>query len=84
MSLLTAYYYTSNDTKIQYIYLLAEITLKLGLQSTEAYFPYILFMRFLFFYYYVRRSVLFKIHAANIEASKFFVLFLSVTMENYS
>ena len=29
-------------------------------------------MRFLFFYY-VRRSVLFKIHAANIEASKFFV-----------
>ena len=28
-------------------------------------------MRFLFFYY-VRRSVLFKIHAANIEASKFF------------
>ena len=36
------------------------------------------------FYYYVRRSVLFKIHAANIEASKFFVLFLSVTMENYS
>ena len=70
MSLLAAYYYTS---KIQYIYLLAEITLKLGLQSTEAYFPYILFMRFLFFYYYVRRSVLFKIHAANIEASKFFV-----------
>ena len=30
------------------------------------------------FFYYVRRSVLFKIHAANIEASKFFVLFLSV------
>ena len=29
-------------------------------------------MRFLFFYY-VRRSVIFKIHAANIEASKFFV-----------
>ena len=24
------------------------------------------------FFYYVRRSVLFKIHAANIEASKFF------------
>ena len=38
-------------------------------------------MHFLFFYYYVRRSVLFKIHAANIEASKFFVLFLLVTME---
>ena len=33
------------------------------------------------FFYYVRRSVLFNIHAANIEASKFFVLFLSVIME---
>ena len=33
---------------------------------------HILLMRFLFFYY-VRRSVLFKIYAANIEASKFFV-----------
>ena len=33
----------------------------------------ILLMHFFkFFYYYVRRSVLFKIHAANIEASKFF------------
>ena len=61
-------------------YLLAEITLKLGLQSTEEYFPYIDYV----FFYYVRRSVLFKIHAANIEASKFFVLFLSVIMENYS
>ena len=69
--------------KYNTFYLLAEITLKLGLQSTEAYFPYIAYMRFLFFYYYVRRSVLFKIHAANID-SKFFVLFLSVTMENYS
>ena len=49
-------------TKIQYIYLLAEITLKLRLQSTEEYFPYIAYA-FLFFYY-VRRSVLFKIHAA--------------------
>ena len=52
-------------------YLLAEITLKLGLQSTEEYFPYIAYA--FFFFYYVRRSVLFKIHAANIEASKFFV-----------
>ena len=58
-------------------YLLAEITLKLGLQSTEEYFPYIAYA----FFYYVRRS---EIHAANIEASKFFVLFLSVIMENYS
>ena len=61
--------------------LLAEITLKLGLKHTS---HILLLMHFLFFYYYVRRSVLFKIHAANIEASKFFVLFLSVTMENYS
>ena len=37
-------------------------------------------MHFLFFYY-VRRSVLFKIHAANIEASNLFVLFLSVIMK---
>ena len=56
-----------------------EITLKLGLQSTEAYFPYIAYM---FFYYYVRSSVQLKIHAANIEASKF-VCFLSV-FYNYS
>ena len=28
---------------------------------------------FFLFFYYVRRSVLFKIHAANVEASKFFV-----------
>ena len=70
--------------KYNTFYLLAEITLKLGLQSTEAYFPYIAYAFFVVFYYYVRRSVLFKIHAANIEASKFFVLFLSVTMENYS
>ena len=69
--------------KYNTFYLLAEITLKLGLQSTEEYFPYIAYVFFVFFYY-VRRSVLFKIHAANIEASKFFVLFLSVTMENYS
>ena len=57
--------------KYNTFYLLAEITLKLGLQSTEEYFPYIAYA-FLFFYY-VRRSVLFKIHAANIEASKFLV-----------
>ena len=50
--------------KYNTFYLLAEITLKL--QSTEEYFPYIAYA-FLFFYY-VRRSVLFKIHAANIEA----------------
>ena len=59
-----------------------EITLKLGLQSTEAYFPYIAYVFFCFFYYYVGSSVQLKIHAANIEASKF-VCFLSV-FENYS
>ena len=59
-----------------------EITLKLGLQSTEADFPYIAYVFFLFFYYYVRSSVQLKIDAANIEASKF-VCFLSV-FENYS
>ena len=70
--------------KYNTFYLLAEITLKLGLQSEE-YFPYIAYAFFLFvFYYCVRKSVLFKIHAANIEALKFLVLFLSVTMENYS
>ena len=71
--------------KYNTFYLLAEITLKLGLQSAEAYFPYIITYAgfFVYFYYYVRRSVLFRINAANIEASKFFVLFLLVTMENY-
>ena len=58
--------------KYNTFYLLAEITLKLGLQSTEEYFPYIAYA-FFFIFYYVRRSVLFKIHAANIEATKFFV-----------
>ena len=53
-----------------------EITLKLGLQSTEAYFQYILMCFFCFFYYYVRSSVQLKIYAANIEATKF-VCFLS-------
>ena len=50
--------------KYNTFYLLAEITLKLGLQSTEEYFPYIAYALFVF----VRSSVLFKIHAANIEA----------------
>ena len=58
--------------KYNTFYLLAEITLKLGLQSTEEYLPYLVYALF-FLFYYVRRSVLFKIHAANIDASKFFV-----------
>ena len=40
--------------------------MKLGLQLTEAYFPYIA---------YVRKSVLFKIYAANIEALNFWSFF---------
>ena len=55
-----------------------EITLKLNsdfnrLKRTS----HILLMCFFFCFlnYYVRRSVLFKIHAANIEALKFFVCF---------
>ena len=66
-----SYYVIINNLLLYfYIYLLAEITLKLELQSTEAYFPHIAYA-----FFYVRRSVLFKIHAANIEASNFFVLF---------
>ena len=68
--------------KYNTFYLLAEITLHFDFNRLKNTF-HILLMRFLFFYY-VRRSVLFKIHAANIEASKFFVLFLSVIIENYS
>ena len=57
--------------KYNTFYLLAEITLNSDfnrLKNTS----HILLMRFLFFYN-VRRSVLFKIHAANIEATKFLV-----------
>ena len=48
MSLLTTYILLV-ILKYNTFCLLAEITLKLGLQSTEAYFPYIAYMRFLFF-----------------------------------
>ena len=53
--------------KYNTFYLLAEITLKHGLQSTEEYFPYIAY----FFFVFLLCNL--KIHAANIEASKFFV-----------
>ena len=57
-----------------------EITLKLGLQSTEAYFPYIAYV--IFFNIIIKEAFFqLKIHAANIEASES-VCFLSV-MENY-
>ena len=83
MSLLTTYILLM-ILKYNRFYLLAEITLKLGLERLK-HTSHILLMQYFFkFYYYVGRSVLVKIHAANIEASKFFVLFLSVTMENYS
>ena len=51
------------------------------LRNSDFYFPYIAYVFVCF--YYVRRSVLFKIHAADIEALKFFCVFLSV-MENIS
>ena len=57
---------TNNNTKCKQ----REITLKLGLQHTSQ----ILLMCF---YYDVRRSVLFKIHAAIIEISKFVVFSVS-------
>ena len=53
-----------------------EITLKLGLQSTEAYFPYIAYVLFFCFLLLCKKQCPVKIHAANIEASKF-VCFLS-------
>ena len=56
--------------KYNAFYLLAEITLKLGLQSTEEYFPYIAYA---FFFFLLCKECSIKIHAANIEASKFFV-----------
>ena len=56
--------------KYNTFYLLAEITLKLGLQSTEEYFPYIAYA---FFVFLLEGVFYLKIHAANIEASKFFV-----------
>ena len=56
-----------------------EITLKLGLHSTEAYFPYIAYV---FFKLLCKKQCPIKNSCANIEASKF-VYFLSV-MENYS
>ena len=48
---------------------LAEITLKHGLQSTEEYFPYIAYVFFVFLLCKKECSI----YAANIEASKFFV-----------
>ena len=61
--------YTSNDTKIQpsccdYLE-----------TRTEAYFPYIAYAFFVFLLLCKKRSVLFKIRAANIEALKFLFCF---------
>ena len=41
-------YYVIITKKYNTFYLLAEITLKLGLQSTEEYFPYIAYAFFVF------------------------------------
>ena len=54
-----------------------EITLKLDFNQLKHTSHILLMCFFVFFYYYVRSSVQLKIHAANIEASKF-VCFLSV------
>ena len=70
--------------KYNTFYLLAEITLKLGDFNRLKNTSHILLMHFLFFYY-VRRSVLFKKFMLLIlKLRSFLFLFLSVTMENYS
>ena len=45
----TAKFIMSLLLKYKTFYLLAEITLKLGLQSTEEYLPYIVYAFFVFF-----------------------------------
>ena len=44
--------------KYNTFYLLAEITLKLGLQSTEEYFPYIAYAFFVFLVFYLKFMLL--------------------------
>ena len=58
-----------------------EITLQLGLQSTAAYFPYIVYVFFCFFYYYVRSSVQFKIHAELRSLLVFLSFFLKLFLK---
>ena len=62
-----------------------EITLKLGLQSTEAYFPYIAYVFFLFFYYYVRSSVQLKIQLLILKLRSLFVFcrFLKIIPKDF-
>ena len=63
------YLYTSNDTKI---HLLAEITLKLGLQE---YFPYIAYAFFVFLLL-CKKECSIKIHAANLKLRSFLFVFV--------
>ena len=68
--------------KYNTFYLIAEITLKLGLQSTEEYFPYIAYA---FFCFFIMQGVFYlKFMLLILKLRSFLFLFLSVTMENYS
>ena len=64
-----------------------EITSKLGLKSTEAYFPYIayVFFIFLFFYYYVRSSVQLKFMLLILKLRSLFVFcrFLKIIPKDF-
>ena len=69
--------------KYNTFYLLAEITLKHGLQSTEEYFPYIAYAFFVFLLCKKECSIK-KFMLLILKLRSFLFLFLSVTMENYS
>ena len=66
--------------KYNTFYLLAEITLKLGLQSTEENFPYIAYA----FLLCKKECSISKFMLLILKLRSFLFLFLSVTMENYS
>ena len=61
-----------------------EITLKLGLQSTEAYFPYIAYYYYYFFLLLCKKQCRVKIHAANILRSFFFLKIIPKDFPNAS
>ena len=71
MSLLTTYILLM-ILKYNTFYLLAEITLKLGLQSTEEYFPYIAYA----FLLLCKKECSIKIHAANLKLRSFLFVFV--------
>ena len=74
MSLLTTYILLM-ILKYNTFYLLAEITLKLGLQSTEEYFPYIAYAFFVFLLL-CKKECSIKIHAANLKLRSFLFVFV--------